>query len=133
MTITLIFEKTVAVKYDIVNYPADTTAALVRPYTDLLVVSSNTDTPPQVKDFDATQISVFYNGQELGTTTTSKYFYSVTATPASPSTATLTGFTITIHANQSYTSPGYVGQTAYALLIGPNDLFFLNYTYTIYS
>ena len=133
MTTTLIFEKTVAVKYDTVNYPADTSAALIRTYTDLLVVSNNTDIPPQVKDFDASQLSVFYNGQELGTVTTSKYYYSVVPTPTSPSTASLTGFTITIHANQAYTSPGYVGQTAYALSISPNDLFFLNYTHTIYS
>ena len=133
MTTTLIFEKTVAIKYDTVNYPSDTTATLVRAYTDLIVVPSNTDTPPEVKDFDPTQIAVFYNGQELGTTTTSKYYYSVASAPTSPSTGTLTGFTITIHANPSYTSPGYVGQTAYALVISPNDLFFLNYTYTIYS
>ena len=133
MTTTLVFEKTVAIKYDTINYPSDTSAVLVRSYTNLIVSSSNTDIPPQVKDFDASQISVFYNGQELGTSSTSKYYYSVSPAPISPSTATLTGFTISIHANQSYSNPGYVGQTAYALLIGPNDLFFLNYTYTIYS
>ncbi len=130
MTTTLIFEKTVAIKYDTTNFPSDTTATLVRPYTDLVVVAGNSTIPPLTAAFDPTQISVFYNGQEINTTTTSKFYYSVAATSSG---SNLSGFTLTIHANQSYTNPGYVGQSPYALSIGVNDLFFLNYTYTIYS
>jgi len=129
MTSPYIFEKTVSIKYDTVNFPSDTIATLIRPYSDLIVVSSNSTIPPLTAAFDPTQISVYYNGQEIGTTTTSKFYYSVAATSSG---SNLSGFTLTIYANSSFTSPGYVGQTPYALSIGPNDLFFLNYTYTIY-
>lgn len=130
----LVFEKTVVIKVDTVNFPADGSApftTLIRPFTDLIVKSTSTDNPPKVSDFDPAQITLSYNGQELGTTATSKYYYSVAPAPTSPSTATLTGFTLTIQANSSYEAPGYSVPTNIAASIGTSDLFFLNYTYTI--
>jgi len=117
---TSVFKKSVVVNYNTTSFPADTIHTLVRTFNNSVIDSAGNP--------DASQILVYFNGQQIGTTTTSKYFYSISFT-GSPTTS----FTITLSANTSYTSPGYVSETPYAVVIGPNDLFFIDYTYTITS
>ena len=115
-----IFRKTLTIKYDITDYPSDTTASLVRTFNDAVLNHSGS--------FDPSQISVSYNGQQLDTSSdapTAKYYYSLTGTSSA--------FTITISANQSYVCAGYTSTPTLSMTISPNDIFYIDYTHTVTS
>ena len=127
---TRVFKKIISIQFDHTTYPSDTVNSLVRTYSDVVVAIDGVT-------FDPTQISVFYNGQEIGTDSTSRYYSSVVPVPGS---GTPTGFTISLHGNSSYVWPGYVtsdggytGPTSVNCLIEPSDVFFVDYTHTVTS
>ena len=126
---TYVFRKTIPIAYTAGPNPSngslasDTTSTIIRQYLDVVVDGSG--------NFDPTQFSLTYNGQQLDTSTdapTAKYYYSVVQYPLS---GTITGFTLTISANSSYTNAGYSSPTPLVMTIGVNDIFFLNYTHTV--
>ena len=101
---------------------SDTTSTIIRQYDNAVITSAGL--------FDPTQISLSYNGQQLDTSAdapTAKFYYTVTQVPGS---GTVTGFIITIVANPSYTA-AYTPATTISMTIGTNDIFFIDYTYTV--
>src|ERR1017187_5091028 len=98
MTTTFVFEKSVSIKYDTINFPSDTSASLVRTFNDAVVDTSG--------NADPSQIAVFFNGAEIETTNTAKYYYAV-----SFSGSPVSSFTVTVYANQAYSAPGYSSTT----------------------
>ena len=116
-----VFNKFITIKYDTVNYPADTTHILIRTFNDAVL---DKDGVP-----DPTQIIVSFNGQHILRHTTetvatfARYYYELIMTE--------TDFTISVIANSSYTIPHYLNPTPLILQIYPLDIFFVDYTYTV--
>ncbi len=116
-----VFNKYVKIVYDVTHFPSDTRNALVRTFSDAVVDSSGVADP--------TQIIVSYNGQRILRRTSeteatfARFYYELSMTNSS--------FTITVKANPSYTIPHYTGSPSVALQIDDNDVFFVDYTYTV--
>ena len=123
---SLTFKRVMAAKYVSGTNPtnnalaSDTTSTLIRQYNDSVIDTTGAADP--------TQIAVFFNGQEIGTDTTSKYFYSLSFLGTPP-----TGFIVTLSANSAFIPPGYDIGTTVAACIGPEDIFYIDYTYTLSS
>lgn len=108
--------KYIGIKYD-VGY-GDTSTSLTRTYTDVID--------------DATKVAVSYNGQRILKRTAEnvsvannyfKYYYELTITGSD--------FTIVVKANPNYLPIGFdAGILPTAITIHPDDLFFVEYTYT---
>lgn len=117
-----IFNKYITVKYDTTNYPADTRNLLTRTFSDSVVDS--------VGSPDPSQIFVSYNGQRIQRRTSetvgtfARFYYELTA-------HTTNSFTVAIHANTSYTIPGYQGSPTQSFQIEDNDIFYIDYTHEV--
>lgn len=116
-----VFNKNIKLVYDTTNFPSDTRNALTRTFSDAVVDEDGVADP--------TQIMVSYNGQRIlrrtteTKTTFARFYYELSMTN--------TSFTITVKANSSYTIPHYTGSPTVTLQIDDNDVFFVDYTYTV--
>lgn len=116
-----VFNKNIKIVYDTTNFPSDTRNVLVRTYNDAVVDAAGVADP--------SQILVSYNGQRILRRTTepvgtfARFYYELSMTNSS--------FTITVTANPSYTVPHYTGSPTVALQIDDNDVFLVDYTYTV--
>ncbi len=118
MSSVVSYIKVIAVKYDTVNYPLDTTSQLVRTYTDAVT--------------SADSIAVYFNGQMIPEITTqtpstfSKFYYSATIV-----TGTTPSVTFTITANQDFLNPDYNSATPATLGFTSKDVIYIEYTYQV--
>lgn len=118
---TSVFSKLIMIKYDSINYPADTTNILIRTFNDTVLDKNGNPDP--------TQITVSFNGQKILLHTTeptasfARYYYELIMTT--------TEFTISVIANSAYIIPGYLTPAPLDLHIYPSDVYFVDYTYTV--
>lgn len=91
------------------DHASTTYAHIARTYNDAVPSADN--------------ISVSINGQKIGTSSSSKYYYTISSLPAA-------SFTIDIYGNHSYISPGYSG-TGIACSFALDDRIYIEYTYQL--
>lgn len=118
---TSVFSKLIMIKYDTINYPADTVHILTRTFNDAVIDENGNPDP--------TQITVSFNGQILLHHTTepatsfARYYYELAMTT--------TSFTISVISNSAYIIPYYLTPTPLNLQIYPSDVYFVDYTHTV--